>query len=416
MTCLLDTSPRSIQVTILRSTFQVAAGTLSLTPVSNSLTGVTISADVTTVSSAMTMSVSFSLSNALATTAAYLTVTMPASMQYVTSGIPTCVVSSTSNPSAVSASSICSFSSGQLLLTVNTFLLTSVPAGAVFTLRVSGLLVNPLTSQPTATFTIRTYSSSGFTIDASATTTYTATAGTIGSLAISRGSSVVGASTPYTFLYTLTRSIPAGSSVSIVLPPEIALATSPSYTYSLSAATPITIVPATCVDASGYVCLQFNGMVVSKLGAGATISIVASSLTNPASLKPSSSFAVKTEQSGYVVESISSGKTVTNTAMSAFRGLAQAVYLPTNGAQQSYNIYIKPLVPLYTNMLLTLAIVDTTSGLNALSFTTPISGCRIYLGTAYTENTCSLVNTELTITLKGDLSDASGATQYQLVV
>ena len=105
-------------------------------------------------------------------------------------------------------------------------------------------------------------------------------------------------------------------------------------------------------------------MIASNLAIDSTITIKITNLINPLSLKPSSSFEVATKHSGYAIESISSGLAITNTVMSSFQSVVQAVFQPMNGENQDYNFYIKPLIPLYATYKLYIDLIDATSGIN----------------------------------------------------
>ena len=60
---LVDTSPRNIQVDVLRNGFGVASGTLQITPSANSLSSVSLSSDLYVVSSPMTLKMLFTTKN-----------------------------------------------------------------------------------------------------------------------------------------------------------------------------------------------------------------------------------------------------------------------------------------------------------------------------------------------------------------
>ena len=195
----------------------MASDTISITPLANSLSSVSLSSDLRVVSSPMTFTIGFTLKNQLKSDGS-LRIIFPASIQYVTGASPSCSVSSSTIPSAMAGSTTCSFDSGLVQLTASNFLSSDIAGGSVLQITITGFLMNPLTTQPTSTFTISTRSSGGHSIDMSADKTYTSISGTIGSLDISRGSTVVGAENMYTFLYTMTRGIKLGSSVTIVIP------------------------------------------------------------------------------------------------------------------------------------------------------------------------------------------------------
>lgn len=138
---------------------------------------------------------------------------------------------------------------------------------------------------------ISTFSSANFKIDENTATTYKATPGIIGNITISSSSTQVANPSLYTLDYGILRSIKAGSTISVTLPPEVALSSTPSYTYSINYGSFIATSP-TVTTANGTTALSFAGLIVSQLNAGNNLRIRFTNIRNPNLISTSSSFQV----------------------------------------------------------------------------------------------------------------------------
>lgn len=149
---------------------------------------------------------------------------------------------------------------------------------------------------------------------------------------------------------------------------------------------------------------------------GSSIKIKFTNLINPGSLKPTSSFQVTVSYLTYPTTSLTSGLTITMTTLAAFRSLSAIVTDPKNGATKDYSFFIQPLIALSAGDLIVLKIIDMTNSSNEIRFSGTTATCSISYSSVTLSNTCSVASSTLTITLSGSLSDATGATQYLLVV
>lgn len=185
--CLMDVSTRSVNLQISRSGYNIAAGSMVITPNANILSGVAIQSDVKIVSSPMSLNITFVTSNPLVTGSS-LRVQIPSSI-LLTGSTPTCQISSPTHQSAIQSSIACTLST--YVVTVGNFLQTPLPSSATITLIISNAFKNPETTEPTAAFIIGTYSSGNSLIDQSSNITYAAQPGSIGNISIIPSSLVV---------------------------------------------------------------------------------------------------------------------------------------------------------------------------------------------------------------------------------
>lgn len=214
--CLIDTSPKTVSLTISRSSSNIAIGSLTLTPISNILVNTSIQSSLRTVSAPMSLSLTFTTTNILSV-GSVIKVQVPSSLPLISgSPTPSCSISSPSSPSSIMATISCSLSS--YIITVSNFLQTALIGGSTLVLTISNTFKNADTTQPTSAFIISTYSSAGNLVDQDNTLTYSALPGIISIITITPVSYQVGASTVYTLDYTLSRTLNAGTSIVVKLP------------------------------------------------------------------------------------------------------------------------------------------------------------------------------------------------------
>lgn len=351
----------------------------------------------------MAFTIRFNTTNALAFSSSFRIQFPASSILPLTGNSPVCTLSS-SRPSFILSSISCTLTSS--LLTVPTFLSSGIPSSTTLTLTVSNAFVNPSTSEPTPAFIITTYSAGGFAVDQSSSLGYQAEMGTISNIAIVPSSFTVGQQTLYELTYTLTRVLKSGAVIIVGIPVEISVGVSATYTYSIDGAAYASITP-TSLSNTTYTNLTFNGIVNAQLSAGSIIKIRFNTLTNPLSMRPSSSFAVWTLYNGYGIEYISSGLSITMTTPTTFKELKAIVSNPTNGATQDYTFYFKLSVGLNVGDIMRLEIVSISTG-NELSFISSITSCPILYQSTQVNNTCSLSLNTLTVTLTQSLVDTTG--------
>ena len=316
--CLLDASPRSLAVLVSRSNSLVSSGSLSITPNPNSLTLPTLSAPVKTVSASPVYTFTFKLTNSIPTSSGKISIQVPSSMQ-LTGSNPTCTISSSSNSESLSGSVTCAISTRTI--TLSGFLSNALPALASVSITVSGAFSNPLTTEPTGTFLLKTISAGGYTIDQNSELTYTATSDTISSLTIVPSSYLVADDTVYTLTYTPNKKLPSGTSIVVRIPSQITTLVTTTYTIKIGTGSATAIVP-TSSTSSGKTVLTFTNAVSAELAAGTAIVLVATELHNPESLQSTDSFEMSVSSStGYAIESVTSGKIITMQTMAAFSEL-----------------------------------------------------------------------------------------------
>lgn len=216
--CLTDISARSVDLQVTRGTSSyIAMGSLGITPTANVLSAVSVNSNLRIVSSPMTLNISFTTNNSLAT-GSQLKIQVPSTLPLISgSPTPSCTLSSPTLPSAIMATITCTLSS--YVLTISSFLQSTLPGGSILILLIANTFKNGDTTEPTSAFVISTYSSNNFLVDQDMSMSYSALPGTISNITILPTSTQVAATTTYTLGYTLTRTIKAGSSIVVKIPP-----------------------------------------------------------------------------------------------------------------------------------------------------------------------------------------------------
>ena len=186
------------------------------------------------------MSFTFTLTNAILTTLGTIQIQVPASIQ-LTGNQPTCEIGSTNSAGQLSGNPVC-FISGRTIQ-ISSFLSDTLVKGSIVTVTVTNGLINPLSTEPTNSFLIRTLSQAGYVIDQDSSLTHTATKAIISSFTVTPSSDKVADQSIYTFVYTLNKKIPGGSTIKIVMPSQISSSTTTTYSYQIDTGIFNNIVP-----------------------------------------------------------------------------------------------------------------------------------------------------------------------------
>jgi hypothetical protein len=323
----------SIVLSLFRNSYIYSTGSVSLTAVTNTLSSVSLTAATYTVNRQTTYNLSFTTASPLSSTGS-VTVQLPTTVVATDYTSKSCSIVGSIN---ISSSGSCSMSSR--LLTVSSAFTGLVPASSTFSVVFDGV-ANPESTSPTSVFRINTYYDSStaptYSVDTSSVVTLTATADTVVSYTVTPASYVVNAPVVYTIVYTLTNRLPIGGYVLIGLPIGMSLQTPNSATVmvSINGSTPISNTPtivstATSVYSSA---LNFTGLASSTaLAAGTIVTFQISNIINPNSMKPSNSFSVYSFLQGFLIESLTSGVTVTMTTPASFTLVSVTANSQKNG-------------------------------------------------------------------------------------
>lgn len=131
-----------MNVQISRGGNNIAIGSLTVTPSPNLLSNVIIRADVTTVESAMALNITFSTTNILLQNS-QLRIQVPSTITTIGSS-PTCQISSSTSPSAILSTISCTVVSN--VVSIPSFLSTTLAAGSSITIVISNIFRNPITT------------------------------------------------------------------------------------------------------------------------------------------------------------------------------------------------------------------------------------------------------------------------------
>ena len=213
-------------------------------------------------------------------------------------------------------------------------------AGSSISFTVSSI-TNYDTTQTSATFLIYTQTSSSITIDSYqlGSLTVACTFGTISGLTITPSSLFTGVQTTYAFQFTITQRILINSYIQISFPTEITISDT---TYSAGTWQ-------TVIGLSGGISCSFTSSQVVQLSNGfntgdflsGLLQFTISGITNPRSLKPSSSFNVYIyDANGNGQYALTSGLTTTMTTASDFRSISISSGSVNNGAYTNYTFSI----------------------------------------------------------------------------
>lgn len=293
----------NIVVSLFRSGAIYSTGTLSITALTGSLTGVALSAQTATINRQTTYNISLVLASPLSSTG-QVTIQLPTSISASDYSAKSCVVSGSTN---ISSSAMCTMSSK--VLTVTNAFTGLFAASSAFSVSFDGV-TNPESTSTTAVFRINTFYDTStaptFPVDTSSSVTFTATADTVVSFTVTPGSFVVNAVAVYTIVYKLSNHLPIGGTVLIGLPLGMTLQNPGSATVmvSINSSTAASNTPTIVSTSNGVYssALNFSGLASSSaLAAGTTITFQVSSLINPGSTKPSNSFSVYSHLMGFLI-------------------------------------------------------------------------------------------------------------------
>jgi hypothetical protein len=262
---------------------------------------------------------------------AVISVTVPDEMSVVATGI-----SQVSGLDADATPSVQKVGDKQFIIT-NAFPKLFGSANIRFTY---STLKNPPTTVQSSPFTIRFCQDSICTDLISTHTTYriTATPDTLRSVSITQASKITGDTTLYTFSITTKNTIPISGSVFIQLPPEASIILSESPSCSSSVGFQSTF---SCQFASDSITI-LDGFSSSSFPPG-TLNISVSSIKNPPSTSPSSSFSVTTYTGEYEIDKLTSGIIVTmDTPHEIESAYFESEIDVVTGAIQEYILYITP--------------------------------------------------------------------------
>lgn len=346
----------SIIVSLYRNGAVYSTGTISITALSGALTGLTISADSQLVNAVTSFNISFTTASPLSSTGRF-TIQLPSVITAPDSAAKSCQVSGSTN---VSSSATCQITSG--VVTITNALTGVLPANSLVSVHFSGV-TNPESSATTGGFIITTLydSSNNYAVDTSSSLTFKASADTITSLSVSSSSPVVGATAMYTVTYTLKNHLPIGGTLLIGIPLNMSLSNPSSAVVSISVGggaafsnTPSIISTSNGVYSSA---LNFTGLATSsKIAEGTVVVFNISSIVNPGSTKPSSSFSLYTYLQNSLIESLTSGVTVTMSSSASFTSAAASSNSKINGDLTSLILSFMPSVPLPVNGILKLTL------------------------------------------------------------
>lgn len=379
----------NIVVSLYRNGAIYSTGTISITALTGTLTAVSIAADSLLVNAATSYNLSFTTASPLSSTG-LITIQMPSTVTTTNYAAKSCQVSGGTN---ISASAMCQMSSGTLTVT-NAFAGTFA-AGSLLNVYFNGV-TNPESSATTSSFRITTLydSSNSYAVDYSNTLTFKASADTITSLLVSSASSVVGAASMYTVTYTLKNHLPVGGTVLFGLPLNMSLENpnSAAVSISIGGAASFSSTPSIVTASNGVYssALNFSGLATSSaLAAGTVVVFNISNIVNPSSTKPSNSFSMYSYLQNNLIESLTSGVTVTMNTTASFATASVASSSKMNGDATSLILSVMPSVSLPVNGILRLTLPSD------VSLTSP--SCSNLTTTPTTALTCSLSGNILSI-------------------
>lgn len=255
-------------------------------------------------------------------------------------------------------------------------------------------VTNPVSTKPTGIFSITIFSSSTleYKVSENLSKTITASPGTC-LLTIVPGSYTTGDSCIYTFTLTITNIISTGGSIYLQFPQELSL----SFTLFSS----ISGFPNPPNIISTSVSISINNAFTAGSFTG-KLEFSVSSIRNPLSLKPSSSFIVQTSADGYLIDSVNSLVVVTMTNMHAFVTAVATVQNPLVLGESFYTFDVIPYNPIPNGGILIVRPPDGIVLANSISCT--VTGVKSY--------SCEVSGNELKVTIT-DTNSITGS--FQLV-
>ena len=405
------TAPTSIlpttdfTLTVWNSGYMKMQGTVTLTATTS-----TVSGTVTPISSVVNAQTSYTFSIALIdaiTSSGMIKITMPATVTIVGSS-SNCASATGTN---VNSAPVCAFNTLENSITLSS--LNSSTANIspqTISISISGLQ-NPPSSEPTGTFSVRTYyqSTTASLVAIGTLPAISATTATIPSSAIlvTPSSTVVNAqSVGYKLQATINNKIPVGGYFTINIPPSITVNTASvsnqcsvniNFTSFVS-----TACSAGVASASGTL-ITFSNPFASDATVGTVvIAQITLVFTNPPSTKPTLSFSFSTfSNTGYSIASISSAIFIAMDTADSFIDSTITRTSAVNYALTSYKFSFTQLSPLEAS-----SIVMVTFPSDVVPSSTPT--CTLTLPAALAGTLgCSQSGMTLTVTLPSTAIAAS---------
>ena len=294
-------------------------------------------------------------------------------------------------PSYITVGSGCTSTNGLLSCTVsntsyaNISISGTVPAGTSLNVKFTSV-TNPGQAFTSSSFLIYTYYDSGLDSLVDRLTsgmTFTAVANQIppANVYITPSSTYTYANANYIFTVTLVDNILAGGTIGITFP---------------SAFTFATVALASASFPTGSCSLGVSGKNVNLTGcfsndyAPLTITLTLSGIINPPSLEPTSSFAIKTYGPLGMINTVTTGLTVTMTSASTSTAFTITPHVLTVHAVTAYSLSFTFLTPHSANDYLLLTI-PASMQISASPSCAPISGIGLVSCSIYNSTTAKMV-------------------------
>lgn len=263
------------------------------------------------------------------------------------------------------------------------------------------LMTNPSSTKPSSTFTVSTLTPDEAVIDTATGGTLTATAGTLtqngSNKFITADSYVVGTLTTYYIEFVIAHSLPSGAALTVTFPQEIV----PTAVSATACASVITNVGSSATCGVSSQILTVLGGFASGLTANSIVKFGVSSITNPTSTAPSSTFTITAYTDStilYQIDTLASG--ITFTAISA--SLVSVVVTPGSDVVGSvctydFKITTKTKIPQYGYL-----IVIFPSGVSISDTTNAASNCLKVSGFNSGTFSCTVTSSQITVTTAFD--------------
>lgn len=327
-----DSSSNSIATRSTGIQYVAAAG---------SMTSATLAVAATTVSGTTTANISIQPAHKI-TTAGALKITFPTEVTFTSTSC------SLTSPVAIQPTATCSVS-GQVVRIASPFSADYIPgSSSTISFTLSSLVMPPSTA-PTGSFSFESVlvsSSVDYTIDKSSySNMVTATTGTIASATVTPSTLVAYTKATYTIKFVNAHAILQGGYIVVTFPSEVPI-NSPAATANSIAS--IGNIASTLVCAATSTTLTItSGYPLSSLAAGSEVSFSVGQIDNPIYANhPTSSFQISTFSStGYSIDTINSGVTVTMTSVNSFKSLAIAPESLVNGAVTNLEVTVAASSP-----------------------------------------------------------------------
>jgi hypothetical protein len=221
----------------------------------------------------------------------------------------------------------------------------------------------------------------------------------------------VGAATIYTIVYTLKNHLPVGGTILLGLPIGMSLQnpSSASVSITVNGGSSFSSTPSIVGTSNGIYssALNFTGLATTTtINAGSLITFQVSSIINPSSTIPSNSFSLYSYSQGSLIESLTSGVTITMTIPATFIEATIAANSNINGDSTFYIVSIMPSVPLPVGSILKITIPT------GVTLTSPV--CTNLTSTS-SSLTCTVFGSILSISMSStDAISTSVLYKYQV--